>query len=273
MGSHFAGQVAVITGAASGIGRALAEALAARGAELVLADIDEAGLAALAERLRCTTRRVDVREAAVVEALIAEAWERHGRIDLALFNAGVCVAGAARDLALGDWEQVLDVNLRGVVHGVAAVYPRMAARGAGHIVNMASMVGLFPAPAVLPYTTSKFAIVGLSQALRAEARVHGVKVGVVCPQLVGTGLMEKMRVVGLDRAGFLRATAGRPLPMRDCVRTILRGVERDRAVITVGALSRGLWWLYRLAPGLVERILAWQARKLSELRVAGAGSR
>jgi NADP-dependent 3-hydroxy acid dehydrogenase YdfG len=96
-------------------------------------------------------------------------------------NAGIAVGGATDALELADWRRVLDVNLAGVIHGVHAVYPRMVRRRAGHIVNLASVAGLAPYPLALPYTTSKHAVVGLSQALRAEAARHGVRVSVACP--------------------------------------------------------------------------------------------
>ncbi|MBA3503802.1 MAG: SDR family oxidoreductase, partial [Deltaproteobacteria bacterium] len=173
-------QTAVITGAGSGIGAALALTLARRGMRIVCADIDERAAAAVAREIRmlgreATSARADVTIAADLDALATD------DVDLWINNAGIAIGGATHELGLDDWRRVVDVNLLGVVHGVHAIYPRMVRRRRGHIVNIASVAGLAPYPLALPYTTTKHAVVGLSLALRAEARAHGVRVGVACP--------------------------------------------------------------------------------------------
>jgi NADP-dependent 3-hydroxy acid dehydrogenase YdfG len=163
-------QTAVITGAGSGIGAALALTLARRGMRVVCADIDERAVASVAREIRmlgreATSVRADVTVPADLDALATD------DVDLWINNAGIAIGGATHELGLDDWRRVVDVNLMGVVHGVHAIYPRMVRRGSGHIVNIASVAGLAPYPLALPYTTTKHAVVGLSSRC-APRHVH-----------------------------------------------------------------------------------------------------
>src|SRR6516164_10920473 len=170
----FEGAVAIVTGGTSGIGRALAEALAHRRAVVVLAGlrIDLARDVAAGIRAaggQATAALVDVREFSSVQELVQATWREHGRLDYMFNNAGIGIGGPVREYQIEDWHSVLDVNLRGVVNGVQAAYPLMLRQGFGHIVNTASMAGLVPAPWIVSYTAAKHAVVGLSLALRIEA--------------------------------------------------------------------------------------------------------
>jgi len=189
-------RVAIVTGAASGIGRALAGALVTRGDTVVVVDIDGAGAERAAGELArrgpgtATPAVVDVRDAGTVQALVDQVRDRHGRLDVMVNNAGIGVGGEASELTLAHWERVIDVNLRGVVHGVHAAYPVMIAQRSGHIVNTASLAGLVPSPWLTPYAMTKHAVVGLSLSLRAEAAAHGVRVTAVCPGVVDTPMLD-----------------------------------------------------------------------------------
>jgi NAD(P)-dependent dehydrogenase (short-subunit alcohol dehydrogenase family) len=182
----FEGAVAIVTGGASGIGRALVEALARRGARVVLADV-QAGLAEeVAARIRAgggraTAENLDVTDFAATSRLIQDSFQTDGRLDYVFNIAGIGIVGEARYFEQEDWYRMLDVNLRGVVHGVQAAYPIMVRQGFGHIVNMASGAGLWPSPFVVGYCATKHAVVGLSTALRIEAATVGVRVSVLCP--------------------------------------------------------------------------------------------
>jgi NAD(P)-dependent dehydrogenase (short-subunit alcohol dehydrogenase family) len=261
-------RVAVVTGGASGIGAALAAALAARGAKVIVADLDGDGAAAVAARIAGAEGvPLDVTSADAVEALAARAFADHGAVDLWINNAGIAIAGATADLALADWRRVLDVNLTGVIHGVHAVYPRMVRRGAGHLVNVASVGGLAPYPFALPYTTSKHAVVGLSLALRAEARGLGVKVSVACPGAVDTPIWRRSEVRGALARGRDRVLgrAPRTTPAQ-CADAIVRGISANRGVIVVTAEARAAWWLTRLSPALtgwISHRVAGLARRAS----------
>ncbi|MBT8465321.1 MAG: SDR family oxidoreductase [Myxococcales bacterium] len=254
MAKDLAGKVAIITGGAGGIGKALAEELAARGCYLVLADINAELLETTAAELRAgeaqvDARAVDVRDAAQVHALVEGAHRELGRIDYIFNNAAVNVCAELRDTSLEDWNRLIDVNLRGVVHGVHAAYPIMRAQGSGHIVNTASAAGLIPAAAEGAYAATKHAVVGLSSTLRIEAASFGVRVSVVCPGLVDTPILDSTKYVKLRSDALRKISPGKPAPPRTAARQILRGVDRNRLYIVLTPTVNALWRLHRYAPG------------------------
>ena len=165
--------VAIITGGASGIGRALAGELAGRGCEIVIADLQIDLAEEVAGRIRAAggkaaAFKVDVTDFAAVAEVVKKTVDRAGRLDYMFNNAGIGIGGEVCDFTLEDWNRVIDVNIRGVINGVQAVYPLMINQGFGHIVNTASMAGLVPIPVLAAYTASKHAVVGLSKALRID---------------------------------------------------------------------------------------------------------
>jgi NAD(P)-dependent dehydrogenase (short-subunit alcohol dehydrogenase family) len=251
--SFYRDKVAIVTGGASGIGRALCQELGRRGACVVIADVNAAGAEQVASGI-ATARAVylDVSRAWDVQELVKRTTSEHGRLDLMFNNAGIAIVGEARDLDLAHWQRVFDVNLWGVIHGTTSAYQVMAQQGHGHIVNIASASGLVPTPMLAAYTTSKHAVVGLSTSLRAEAADLGVKVSVACPGLVQTGLVYTTQLVNLDRESLipLLGRMGFMDPAK-CARAILRGVARNKAIIPVPASARFLWWLQRLHPDLL----------------------
>ena len=247
-------KVAVITGAGSGIGRALAENLAARGAVVVLADKNGKAVEEAAARIRkkggkAQARELDVTDREAVKQVIEQAWREHGRLDYLFNNAGIAVGGEARDFEYEDWKEVLDVNLYGVIHGVLAAYPLMLSQGFGHIVNTSSLSGLFPHPGEISYTASKYAIVGLSHVLRVEAADLGVKVSVVCPGKIETAIYHTSKVIGYDREKAL-AMWPKGITPEECAEEILKGVARNQATIPITRLAKFLWFLHRLSPNL-----------------------
>jgi len=254
MANDLAGKVAIITGGAGGIGKALAEELAARGCYLVLADVNSDLLQSTAEALRAAgaqldVKTVDVRDAAQVRALVEGAHQELGRIDYMFNNAGVNVCAELCDTSLEDWNLLIDVNLRGVVHGVHAAYPIMREQGFGHIINTASAAGLIPAAAEGAYAATKHAVVGLSSTLRIEAASFGVKVSVVCPGLVDTPILDSTKYVKLDPEALRKVSPGKPITPRKAARQILRGVDRNRFYIVLTPTVHALWRLHRYAPG------------------------
>jgi NAD(P)-dependent dehydrogenase (short-subunit alcohol dehydrogenase family) len=195
------GRVAVVTGAASGIGLALAERFAAEGMKVVMADIEAAALATASEGLRgkgaqIHATRVDVARPEDVERLAAETYRAFGAAHVVCNNAGVAVIGAAHEHTLADWQWVIGVNLWGVIHGVRAFLPRMLAGGdEGHIVNTASMAGLTTAPFMSVYDVTKHGVVALSESMYKEFTATGAPIGVsvVCPGLINTSIMRSSR--------------------------------------------------------------------------------
>ena len=276
-------RVAIVTGGTSGIGRALSAALVRRGDSVVLTGTDGARATRVAGDLagvgpgRASAAALDVRDRAAVAALVTDTVERHGRLDLLFNNAGVGIGGPVEELTVAHWDRAIDVNLRGVVHGVDAAYPVMLRQGSGHIVNTASVAGLLPNPRFAPYAASKWAVVGLSLSLRGEAAPHGVRVSVVCPGGVDTPMLDKgmpadlPRVPTVERAdvrAVITELSGGHLYSADALAAdVLRGVDRDRAIIVAPRQARIAWRLMRLSPSLLVRLAA-----ATPLRDAGTTS-
>ena len=190
----FNGKTAVVTGAASGIGKALSLAFAGRGANIVMADVEAASLEAARSEVAATGAEAigvptDVTKEDQVEALADTAWDRFGAVHVVCNNAGVLIRGSMLDADRKDWEWILGVNLWGVIHGVRAFAPRMAASGEeGHIINTASEAGHFAGDGYSVYNTSKFAVVGLTESLARDLRNTKIGVSMLCPGQVETGI-------------------------------------------------------------------------------------
>ena len=262
------GKVAIITGGASGIGRALAQEMTERGCYVIIADNDGELLQQTARELRANgaqldAQTVDVREASQVQQVVERAFEELGRIDYMFNNAGVNLCAELIDTTLEDWNLLIDVNLRGVVHGVHAAYPIMRRQGFGHIINTASAAGLIPAATEGAYAATKHAVVGLSSTLRVEAATYGVNVSVVCPGLVDTPILDTTKYVKLDPDAIRKVSPEKPISPRKAARQILAGVERNRFYILMTATVHLLWRVHRFAPSLslgIGRLAARQFR-------------
>lgn len=256
----YEGAVVIMTGGASGIGLAMAQALADRGAEVILADrqIDLAG--PMAQQIQASggkafAAELDVTQFEAVRDLIQQTREKHGRIDYLFNNAGIVVGGEARHYQLEDWTRVIDVNLQGVIHGAQAIYPVMRDQGFGHIVNTASIAGLVPLAGLLSYSTSKHAVVGLSTCLRVEAASYGIHVSVLCPGAVETAIVgggKYGKVLNAPPPEVQRKLweKGKPIPPEEFARSALKAIARNKAIIVIPWRWKILWWIYRLFPGL-----------------------
>jgi NAD(P)-dependent dehydrogenase (short-subunit alcohol dehydrogenase family) len=253
----FKDKVVIVTGGSSGIGRALCEELGRRGAVVTVADINMEGARLVALAIikgggRSNAAHLDVTQAEDVQKLVEETASTHGRLDYMFNNAGIGMAGEVRNMALEHWRNIVDVNLWGIIYGTASAYQVMIKQGFGNIVNTASAAGLIPGPMATAYSTTKHAVVGLSTSLRAEAAEFGVKVSVVCPGFVRTGIFDAATYFGNKREDVISSLSSiKMMDATDCARIILRGVGRNRAIITVTAFARLIWWLYRLRPTLL----------------------
>lgn len=198
-----AGKIAVITGGASGIGRGTALALAEAGCDVVLADINDTRLAETAAMIQALGRRAvtvhcDVENDLAVAELAATALRAMGQVDIVMNNAGVVVRGALEEIPIADWEWCFGINVFGVIRGIKAFLPHMLERGSGHIVNTASVAGLFALTGEgAPYIASKFAVAGLTEALALYARPRGIGVSLLCPGSVDTNLSETGRSIAM----------------------------------------------------------------------------
>ena len=197
--TELGGGVAVVTGGASGIGRAMAERFARERAKVVVADIDARALAAVVDSIKARGGEAlgvptDVTDLSSVQALAAAAFEAFGKVSVLCNNAGVALWGGLESATHRDWQWVLGVNLWGVIHGVEAFVPRMiASKEPGHIVNTASMAGLVATRGLGVYNTSKYAVVGLSETLAKDLRPYHIGVSVLCPMGVATQIRESAR--------------------------------------------------------------------------------
>jgi len=258
----FRGKVVVITGAGSGIGRATALAFAQEGADLVLADIhgdrlEETAGVVSAKGARVITRQVDVADKSQVDALAAFTLAERGHVDILFNNAGVGVAGTLVDTDLADYEWIFSVNYWGVLYGLKAFLPHMIERRYGHVVNTASAAGLCALPNMSAYCSTKFAVVGLSEVLRAEVRRYGIGVSTICPGVINTRIVAdtRMHVRATYRAkreilvDFYRRFGW---PPERVAKAVLSAVRHNRSVVPVGPEAWLQWFTKRLSQNMQD---------------------
>jgi NADP-dependent 3-hydroxy acid dehydrogenase YdfG len=254
-------RVAVVTGAGSGIGRATALAFAKQGARVAACDVDQARLDSLATELgdrNLLVRKVDVSNRHAMELFAKDV---HGLVpaaDVVVNNAGVSVGGKFLETSLDDIDWLLGINLRGVIYGCHFFVPKMVARGTGgHVVNISSIFGIYPAPQVTAYVASKFAVRGFSLSLREELAEHNIGVTAICPGMINTRIVSDGRINGIasERQSKMVDTFKRRGASPDVVaRAILDAVEGNPAVRTVGADARFIAALQRFAPRAMAKI-------------------
>jgi short-subunit dehydrogenase len=265
------GKVAVVTGAASGIGRALASVLAERGCDLALADVDEAGLAETARAVRAAGRRasvhrVDVADAAAMAAFADAVVAEHGGVDLLVNNAGVSVTGTLEEQSLEDLRWIVGVNFWGVVHGCKAFLPHLRARPEAHVVNVSSLFGLIGLPTQSSYCATKFAVRGLSEALWAELADVRVGVTVVHPGGVRTNIVRRSRSYDpAAKAAMMERFERMTMAPERAAERIVRGVERGRMRVRIGRETYLADWLKRLFPVSLHRLVLWGFRRFGSL--------
>jgi NADP-dependent 3-hydroxy acid dehydrogenase YdfG len=202
---------------------------------------------------RARAHRLDVTDSAAVQASVDDVVAHAGRLDLMFNNAGIVWGGDTELLTLDHWNAIIDINIRGVVHGVAAAYPQMLRQGHGHIVNTASMAGLAAAGQVTSYVATKHAVVGLSMALRSEAVPRGVGVLTVCPAAVETPILDKGGVGAFAGRDYF-VQGGKAYDADRLARDTLRAIERNKAILVKPAVAHAQWLLARAAPVLMNRL-------------------
>ena len=266
------GRVAVVTGAASGIGRETALALARRGADLAICDVDEAGLEETAEQIRQIGRRVlrsrvDVSSADQMRGFAERTCAELGRVDVLVNNAGIGIGGFFVDVPLEEWDTIVGVNLKGVVNGCYFFVPKMIEAGnGGHVVNIASMAGYVASPGMSAYTATKFGVIGLSEALRAELAERRIGVTAVCPGVIATPIVRSAHVYGASATPENRERAIQMFEKRNygpdrVARGILNAIQKNRAVAPISPEAWLGYWIKRLFPWLVAALGRLSARR------------
>jgi NAD(P)-dependent dehydrogenase (short-subunit alcohol dehydrogenase family) len=254
-----AGRTALVTGAASGIGRATALAFARLGADLVICDVDEAKLAEATSELRKLGRdviaeRVDVADATQMARFAETVHGRVEAVDILMNNAGVAIGGPFLATSLADWDWILAINLKGVVHGCHFFLPPMVERGrGGHVVNVSSAAGYSAASVLAAYNATKFGVLGLTEALWDELRSAGISVTAVCPGIIDTPITRSARLVGeMDTSERREEMVGRyrrrgytPERVAD---NIVKAMQRDRLVAPISPEAWALYYGKRFAP-------------------------
>ena len=268
------GRVAAITGAGSGIGRALASVLAEHGCNLALSDVNEDGLSETARALeasgvRVSTRRVDVADREAVEAWASEVEREHGAAHMIFNNAGVAVMASLRRVDYDDFHWLMNINFWGVVHGTRAFLPILAQQDEAHIVNISSVFGIIAAPLNGTYNATKFAVRGYTEALRIELQLDGLPIGVTCvhPGGIKTNIARASRRRPADLAGGeqetidqFEKTLARTTPDA-CARAIVRAVRRNAPRVLVGADAKLIDKIQRLLPTGYQKLVARVGRK------------
>ncbi len=270
---------AVVTGGAGGLGRAFCLALAARGAKVLVSDVDPAGAAETARLVSAAggtghAVRCDVSDPEQVANLLAEADAKLGGVDLVVNNAGVAVAGPVGEIPLENWRWITSVNYWGVIHGCHVFLPRFRRQGSGHVLNVASTAGLVSAPLMAPYNMTKAAVVALSETLAGELHGTGVGVTVLCPTFFRTNIMANSRRTAMDDSGMDRVVDHRMdssrLQADDVARVALEACDRGQLYAVPMSDGQWSWRMKRLMP---ERFHVVMPRLLAKMRERAARQR
>ncbi len=257
MGGEFSGKTAIVTGAASGIGRQIALQLGAAGATVLVTDVAD-GIDAVADEIttaggNAAARKVDVSSRDAVASAISDFVAEHGRLDLIFNNAGVAIFGEYEEVSLDDWDKIINVNLKGVAYGSKLAYDQMVKQGGGHIINTASVAGLVPVPLQAHYVATKHAIVGMDKTLRIESARHNIHVTTFCPAFIETGMFEtaefKGRLKGVDTHSLVPI---KPLGADKAVERLLDGVAKHKPIVITPFYGRLGWWIERYLPPLAN---------------------
>jgi short-subunit dehydrogenase len=250
------GKTALVTGAASGIGRAITLALAREGTQLFLVDIDEGGLARAAAEARqsgveVVSRRCDVGRPDEVSATVAEILAKWDGVDILVNNAGITYYGKTEEMSAENWDKVLRINLYAHLQFTRELLPSLLARREAHVLNVCSMFGLFGAPKLVAYCTTKFALVGFSDALRAEHGRDGLGVTALCPGFVSTNLFTSASQHESAKEPKIPPKFFQVSPER-VARAAVRAIRRNRRLVVIEPLARFTCTLKRFMPGVMD---------------------
>ncbi len=258
---HLKDKHVLVTGAASGIGRATARRFAKAGAKLFICDVNQAGLDQLAGELRSSgalllAEKTDVSDRAQMQALAEKVHQAIPALDVLVNNAGVGLSGGILNTTLDDWDWVVKINLWGAIHGSHFFVPRMVQRAqGGAVINVASVLGLHGSPATVGYCTTKFGVVGLSESMRGELQPHGIRVTAICPGMIDTGIIAATRFRARDAEGARdkaqKLFSSRGHPPELVAKAIVAAAAEGAGVRPVAPEAWAIWMLERFAPALM----------------------
>ncbi|WP_037286413.1 SDR family NAD(P)-dependent oxidoreductase [Saccharibacillus sacchari] len=266
-------KVAIVTGAASGIGKAIAKQLAGRGVDVVIADIDEVRGRQTVEEIAqaggaARFLKLDVTDYAEVEAAVYEAYHEYGRLDYMFNNAGISLYAELYDMTEAHWRRIVDVNVWGVINGVQAAYPIMKKQGFGHIANTSSATALGPAPTAAAYATTKHAVLGLTTSLHYEAEAFGVKVSALCPSFVDTPIFAASQGINMDTAKVQAQMAKqKKMSPEQFAALALRDLERNRPIVCPMPLRRTMDVFFALFPAAHRSLMRLVCQVSRQARV------
>jgi short-subunit dehydrogenase len=278
---HIRGKKALVTGAASGIGRAIAVRLAEEGVALFLVDVDETGLAGVADAARragveVIARKCDVGQPHEVSATVAAIVDRWNGVDILVNNAGITYYGRTHEMSADHWDRLLRINLNSHVQFTRELLPSLLARREAHVVNVCSMFGLIGMPKLAAYSTSKFALVGFSDALRAEYGREGLGVTALCPGFVATNLFTSAPLPENGKGPKIPPKFFCTTPEK-VARAAVRAIRRNRRLVVVEPFAKFLCTVKRLTPGVVDFFLHLGrrgriAKKIARLKAEQSGT-
>jgi short-subunit dehydrogenase len=254
--SQFENKTVIVTGGAAGIGRAVVEALAARGAHVYAADINEAGLKAVADSNSTVTPvQLNVSQQQEFQQVIDRVLADYGHLDIMINNAGIGLAGDFNSTSMADLEKLTNINYWSVIYGTKLAYAQMVKQGHGHIVNVSSSGGAMPVPNQSMYSGIKHAVLGLSHSLREEAKHYGVKVSAVLPGMVQSDMWDSaVNVKDYSLKESMENTGLKPISANDAAEAILEGISGNKRSIIFPRTNRVVLCLYRLMPNLMTRL-------------------
>lgn len=260
---YWANKVALVTGGGSGIGLAFCQELSRVGCSVWIVDIDSDAAVAAAKSCgpNATAYHLDVSDNEAYQTCVKEIFDKDGKLDFLFNNAGIALAGEVHEFVPEAWNRIINVNIKGVVNGVSTVYPLMKKQGFGHIINTSSLSGVVPSALFTPYSMTKFAIVGLSNSLRLEAKEYGIRVTVLCPAFVDTPLLDKGNPTDLPKVEsepnvrkYLGEITGTPDSASTYAKKMLIEIPKDQAMIFYPKKAREIWKIGRYFPSLLSKL-------------------
>lgn len=258
---QFRDQVIILTGGASDIGQALIKELLRQKGKVIIFDIDRIELNNIVEEYNnkdciLETEIVDMTDSKLVEMAIEKIYKKYGRIDYVFNIVGISMVGETCDMNVQDWQEIININLLGILYPTVHVYKKMVAQGFGHIINMSSLGGIIPSPFNVAYATTKYGIVGLSTSLSVEAKSRGVNITVVCAGGIKTKLWDSVRLINMNKDKFRLLVPDNTLISPDAAaKIILKGIYKKKSIIIFPLFAKVSFFIYQYLPALYSSLI------------------